>query len=135
MSSLYLLYISTGQTVKSYQYQGKTRKHNFMLNFPYPSTQVVPPPNHIIYSLAAAESDARSAVLCRISRFLSSRYWYISGRFPVMYLFARFNKQMSLQYLREPWEEIFDSYHNCSSTKAQTMIFHRFMMTMMISSS
>ena len=42
---------------------------------------------------------------------------------------------MSLQYLREPWEEIFDSYHNCSSTKAQTMIFHRFMMTMMISTS
>jgi len=38
---------------------------------------------------------------------------------------CRFNKQMSLQYLREPWEEIFDSYHNCSSTKAQTMIFHR----------
>jgi len=38
---------------------------------------------------------------------------------------CRFNKQMSLQYLRKPWEEIFDSYHNCSSTKAQTMIFHR----------
>ena len=37
----------------------------------------------------------------------------------------RFNKQMSLQYLRDPWEDIFDSYHNCSSTKAQTMIFHR----------
>ena len=32
---------------------------------------------------------------------------------------------MSLQYLRDPWEDIFDSYHNCSSTKAQTMIFHR----------
>merc|ERR1719291_765651 len=45
---------------------------------------------------------------------------------------CRFNKQMSLQYLRKPWEEIFDSYHNCSSTKAQTMIFHRFVMTMMM---
>jgi hypothetical protein len=40
-------------------------------------------------------------------------------------LLFRFNKQTSLWYLVDPWEDIFDSYHNCSSSKAETVIFHR----------
>ena len=60
--------------------------------------------------------------------YLYMQVFYISchAGFKWYVLISRFNKQMSLQYLRRPWEEIFDSYHNCSSTKAETIIFHRF---------
>ena len=32
---------------------------------------------------------------------------------------------MSLQYLRDPFEGMFDTYHRCSSNKTETIIFHR----------
>jgi hypothetical protein len=36
-----------------------------------------------------------------------------------------FNRQLSLNYLREPYEDIFDAYHACGFSKSETVVFHR----------
>merc|ERR1719507_2951507 len=65
----------------------------------------------------------------QMSLLTGDQDWWtmLSWKFPhlIYTLPCRFNKQTSLQYLRQPWEDIFDSYHSCQSTKNQTMVFHR----------
>ena len=58
---------------------------------------------------------------------LAEQDWFTSLSFIHPELFyvlpCKFNRQTSIQYLQPPWEEMFESFHDCSP-KEDVVIFH-----------
>ena len=58
---------------------------------------------------------------------LAEQDWYTSMGFKHPQLFyvlpCKFNRQTSIQFLKPPWENIFESFHECSR-KTEVVVFH-----------